>query len=202
MQLGVVILIGLSGVILGASVFTCISKIVRIDGTYAGRILLTWFSMILGFGILPTWFMKRRYGFSTDDMGIRNVRTIEKIASILIVGAVFFYIIIIRRITDINLLWIVMLQNVGVSVWEEYFSKSVLYFSIDKITQNKYLKVLASACIFAFILHGNADFYANIVYRFPMALISGWIYAFSGNLSLPVTLHFVNNVLAAPLLAS
>ena len=55
-----IIVIGMTGVILGASLFTKIFTGLGIMETYEGKILLTWLFMLIGFGILPTLLLERK----------------------------------------------------------------------------------------------------------------------------------------------
>ena len=194
-----IIVIGMTGVILGASLFTKIFTGLGIMETYEGKILLTWLSMLIGFGILPTLLLERK-NLTMADMGFGRIRKIEALICLVALGAAILYIVVGRQIDSAYLLLVASFQNLGVALFEEYFSKAVLFNAMKPITERKGIPILFCACIFAYILHNSDSFGVNLFYRFPMALILGILYSKTENLYLPITLHFINNLLVTSIL--
>lgn len=196
LQLFAVVLIGLLGVIAGALLISMILRTAGIADSYPGKITMTWFAMALGLFFLPTLLFRWRYHFSLQDSGIRYPGKLQTIVCLCLIGGTLLYLCIVRENVNPAILVVAILQNAGVAIFEEYYSKAILFYGIKKITDNKVAILLLSSCIFAFVLHNEGSLDTNLMYRFPMALLLGGLYLRTGNLALPVTLHFVNNLLA------
>lgn len=197
--IGIVIL-GMVGVIISALIVTNVLIAFGIVDLSLGKILLTWGAMLIGFGIIPTFILRKKYSITKLEMGFGPITMFEIIICLSIIGITLVYIVIGRDITNIILFIIAIFQNIGVAIFEEYFSKGILFFVAKKITSNKVIIVLICSCGFAFVLHSSDSFMTNLEYRLPMAVILGVCYLKTNNLYLPITLHLANNLLATSLL--
>ncbi|MBB2181884.1 CPBP family intramembrane metalloprotease [Lachnospiraceae bacterium MD1] len=197
--IGIVIL-GMVGVIICSLIITNVMNVFGIAASSMGMILLTWSAMLIGFGIIPTFLLRRKYSITKLEVGFGPISVLEIIICLFIIGITFLYIVIGRNITNVILFTIAIFQNIGVAIFEEYFSKGILFFIAKKITSNKVIIVLICSCVFAFVLHSSDSFMTNLEYRLPMSVILGVCYLKTNNLYLPITLHLVNNLLATSLL--
>ena len=165
-----------------------------------GMILLTLGAMLIGFWHNTHFLLRRKYSITKLEVGFGPISVLEIIICLFIIGITFLYIVIGRNITNVILFTIAIFQNIGVAIFEEYFSKGILFFIAKKITSNKVIIVLICSCVFAFVLHSSDSFMTNLEYRLPMSVILGVCYLKTNNLYLPITLHLVNNLLATSLL--
>lgn len=75
------------------------------------------------------------------------------------------------------------------AVFEEFFFRGILQRAIIKISRSSHSAIIITALIFS-AFHMQWD---GFFVRFVLGLFLGYIYYFSGNLIVPILLHFANN---------
>lgn len=88
----------------------------------------------------------------------------------------------------VNILMIAILPALA----EEMVFRGVLQPLLGRILKNKHWGIIISALIFAGI---HLQFYGFLP-RFALGLAFGYLYLWSGNLWVPITAHFINNLLS------
>ncbi|WMJ79415.1 CPBP family intramembrane glutamic endopeptidase [Clostridium sp. MB40-C1] len=176
-----------------------LSKVFVNTVNYTTTILSTWVSMGLCMVILPYLFFKKIYGVSLAEFGISKITKKESIFCLISIVSLYGFLII-KTNFACTLLIIATLQNLGVVLAEEFFTKGVMFFQTKKICSNSVFRVVLCALVFAFVLHNAASPYINLLYRFPLALITGYAYLKTDKLYIPVMLHFINNMLSTGIL--
>ena len=157
-----VVIAGMVGVIVSALICSNILSFLGIMNSTFGKIVLTWVSMLIGFGIIPTYILKKYNSFTMLEVGIGPISRMEVIICISALSITIMYIIIERNISSIILLTVAILQNIGIAIFEEYFTKGILYYSLKKITCKKIVILLVCSCVFAFVLHSSGNFVTNL----------------------------------------
>lgn len=173
-----------------------ISKILGHTLSYLDKILITWISMGTFYILGPYLFLHKKYKISLQNLGLKKVTRIQLIFCLIILIGTYLYIFIGTKMTLYYCI-IITLQNLGIAFSEEFFTKGIMFFQIGKIVDNSYFKILLSALIFAFLFHNTGSFFTNLLYRLPMGIALGYTYIKTKNLYIPITLHFVNNILAS-----
>lgn len=195
-----IIAAGMVGVIISALICTNVLSLLGIIDSFFGRIILTWIAMLIGFCIIPTYILKKNYMITKINVGICSISRMEIVFCLSVFSITILYIINVRNISNITLLLVALLQNIGVAIFEEYFTKGILFCSLQKVTNKKIIILLVCSCVFAFVLHSSDNFITNLVYRFPLAIILGVCYLKTNKLYIPITLHLVNNLMVTSLL--
>lgn len=144
---------------------------------------------VISFIIIPKLFLKY--------MGIEDRLDVKKyIKSPLVIFICFlaFYLYIFRSKFDTHFIFFWIINYVFVSIGEEYIYRHLL---INLLAQkfNIVLSVVISSFVFAFILHNNEPFIANLCVRLPLALILSSIYVKTESLSLSVVVHTIYNLI-------
>ena len=191
-----VTVLGVMSVLIFGLAFAKALKVTSISGMGFYGVLITWLSMIPGFCLVPYAILKKKYKINPKDVGIARTSRKELIVILMISVTAFLYLFAARKDITLVLLFTVLLQNLGVALSEEFFSKGILLYLAGKITENKFMAVLLCACVFAFVFHGSGDPLINLTYRLPMGIILGLIYLKTDNICLPVILHLINNLVA------
>ncbi len=88
----------------------------------------------------------------------------------------------------INLIIVALLPAVG----EEFLFRGVLLKLLKEWTKNKHAAILITAFLFSAV---HFQFYGFLP-RFLLGALFGYLFIWSGNIWIPVTVHFVNNGLA------
>ncbi|MBU3110228.1 CPBP family intramembrane glutamic endopeptidase [Clostridium lacusfryxellense] len=165
---------------------------------YPVKIFITWFSMGLSFVFLPYLFIKKNNKVSLADFGILKITKKEFIFCLTVIISLYSFLIL--RTNSVYIIIIATLQNLGVAFSEEFFNKGVMFFQSKKIFSNSVFVVVLCSLVFAFILHSADPPLVNLFYRFPLGLITGYAYLKTNKLYIPVTIHFINNMLSTGLL--
>jgi len=189
----------ISVLILGISLSKAFS-IVEISQAGFEGVVFTWLAMITGFCIIPYTIMKRKYGVDIKELGLATPGKYEIATIVLSFGLTIIYLLFNRSNMGIGVFTIVLLQNMGVAISEEFFSKGVLYYIASRITETKIPVVFICSLVFAFMFHSQDPLMVNLTYRLPMGFILGICYIKTNNLYLPICFHVINNLIATSLL--
>ncbi|WMJ89083.1 CPBP family intramembrane glutamic endopeptidase [Anaerocolumna sp. MB42-C2] len=170
----------------------------NINSNKWGFTILTWISMGTGFIIYPILITKAKYSVKMEEIGFGKISKIEKI--FILIGSILGIIFILKeRTISIEVLLGVVIQNLAVACSEETFARGILFYYTKRLVNSSILKILVSGIVFAFIFHSSDPLLLNLTYRLPMGLILAFVYSRTNNLSIPVFLHLVNNILASQL---
>ena len=163
-----------------------------------GFTILTWISMGIGFIIYPLILTKAKYRIKIDEIGAGKISKIEKV--IILTGSILVIIYIFaERTISTEVVLGVVIQNLAVACSEETFSRGILFYYTGRLVNSSSVKILVSGIVFAFVFHSSDPLLLNLTYRLPMGLILAIVYSRTKNLSIPVFLHLVNNILASQL---
>ncbi|MBE5841267.1 MAG: CPBP family intramembrane metalloprotease [Butyrivibrio sp.] len=191
---------GVVAVILFGVLFSSVLSLFKSISMEIRQIILTWTAMIMGLCIVPYLIVKKVYAPTAYDIGIGKIKRYEIFGICLIAFLAIAYLLLKRPEMNLYILMAAIIQNIGVSMSEEFFSKGILFYIARKITKVKIIVVVMSAVVFAFFFHSEDLFITNLTYRFPMGIILGIIYLKSENIYLPITLHLANNLIATSVL--
>ena len=70
--------------------------------------------------------------------------------------------------------------------------RRVIMTEISKATGHVWWGIIISAAIFA-VIHGNP---IQIVFALPAGIIFGWLYYKTGSLTVPISIHIINNTIS------
>lgn len=159
---------------------------------YGSDIIVTFISMVFGLILFPYYFIKSKYGASYKDIGIRNVTGIE--IAIFSVSLFLMYSYILNK--DINnSIYIISIQTIIVAISEEVWARGVLCYVLSKITDKKWIILIISSIIFAFLTHMNRPILDNLIYRLPGSIIMGITYLKTKNLRYSILIHYLYNMI-------
>jgi membrane protease YdiL (CAAX protease family) len=77
-------------------------------------------------------------------------------------------------------------------IMEEIMMRRVIMTEISKATGHVWWGIIISAAIFA-VIHGNP---IQIVFALPAGIIFGWLYYKTGSLTVPISIHIINNTIS------
>jgi membrane protease YdiL (CAAX protease family) len=75
------------------------------------------------------------------------------------------------------------------AIGEELLFRGILQNKIEMLSKNKHIAIWITAFIFSFI---HFQFY-GFVPRLLLGALFGYLYIWSGNLTIPILAHFINN---------
>lgn len=153
-------------------------------------LIVIWVSMIMGMCVMPLVYLRRTNGkFSMEELGIRRLSNIDVVLLALVILFLVSGVFFIPNVKVYD-----FFQNVPIAFAEEFWCKAILFYQLRKITNKKYIIIILSAIIFAFVTHMNGNIETNLLLRMPMGIITGVIYEKDRNLVLPFLLHLVYNI--------
>lgn len=83
-----------------------------------------------------------------------------------------------------------------VSLGEEYMYRDLMLNSL-RSSYSVYVSVILSSILFAFIGHINESIMINLVVRFPLGLILGWIASKTNSITYPIIIHTLYNLIVS-----
>lgn len=83
-----------------------------------------------------------------------------------------------------------------VSLGEEYMYRDLMLNSL-RSSYSIYVSVILSSILFAFIGHINESIIINLVVRFPLGLILGWIASKTNSITYPIIIHTLYNLIVS-----
>ena len=182
-----VILTVIIGAIISILCGTIINDIKVID------LVVIWGSMIFAMCVVPVLYLKKNnQEFSIKELEFRKISKKDIVLSIAI--SVWF---VIGCYEIENVQFYDLFQNLPISFAEEFWCKGILFYQLKKIFPHKAAVIILSAVIFSFVTHMNGDLWANLLIRMPVGIITGIIYEKDKSLVLPISIHFIYNVLIA-----
>ncbi|EPF4498134.1 CPBP family intramembrane glutamic endopeptidase [Enterococcus faecium] len=82
-----------------------------------------------------------------------------------------------------------------VAISEEYLYRGIIYFRLSEEIRSEIFVVLISSCIFAFLGHMGEPFYYNLIYRFPLGILFGFLRVKTGGITYPIIVHAFYNII-------
>jgi len=196
----VISILGVVAVILFGLIFSNFLSLFNFSNIQIQQMLLTWTAMIMGLCVTPYLLVKKVYNPSITELGIGKIKRYEIFGIVLIVSLTIIYLLLNRTNLNFFIFFIAIIQNLGVAISEEFFSKGILFYISKKITAMKIVAIVMCALVFAFFFHSGDLFINNLTYRLPMGIILGIFYIKTENIYLPITLHIANNLIATSIL--
>lgn len=191
---------GVIAVILFGVLFNNFFLLLNLSNMHLQQILLTWTAMSMGLCITPYLIVRGVYKTSINELGLGKIKNYEIFGIVLITILTIVYLLQNRNELNFFILAVAIIQNLGVAISEEFFSKGILFYIAKNITAVKLAAIVMCAMIFAFFFHSGDLFITNLTYRLPMGIILGIIYFKTENIYLPITLHVANNLIATSML--
>lgn len=165
----------------------------KVPLTFQNRILFTWLVMGICSMVLPYLYYRNKDKIKISQIGFSRISRQEGILCLFL--WIVTYTAILYKAGFTGYIAIISLQNIGVALIEETFSKGYLYHQVRKINRNPIFVLFLCSFIFAFIMHNQGDFMTNLMFRFPLALVTGISYLKYGNIYLPMSIHLSYNLL-------
>lgn len=150
-----------------------------------------WMALGIAFCMMPYKFIKKKFHVTKEELGIKRV---TKSDSFLFMGCFLYIILLLIYKKNLNLLIVVVIQQLGVSIAEEFLSRGIVCYVLKKITNNNFLIAIISGIIFAIGIHSGSQTLDNIVYRIPAGIILGGVYLKTGRLYPSIVIHLIYNL--------
>ncbi len=83
-----------------------------------------------------------------------------------------------------------------IAIGEEILTRGILIDKLKKIMKLDYA-IWVGALIFSFIFHNNGGFMINLLIRFPLGLVLGYMYKYSKSLYGSIFFHLAYNVMVS-----
>lgn len=144
--------------------------------------------------ILPYVVLKRVYGVSLSDIGIKF--KLSKKLIILNIIILSMNLIVFKKL-DFNNAILLILHNVVIAISEEFLSRGCITNVLMRIFKSDIMVMCVNILIFVFLFHSGATFLENLIYRLPISIVLIVVYMKSKNLTTPITIHLTYNVLGA-----
>ncbi len=129
--------------------------------------------------------------------GNRFIKEIDKKgkAMLCLAGFAVLYSIVCRKeFASVSLMCMIIFHYTVVSLGEEFtYRKLILGFLNTRY--KTWISVAASAFMFSFILHMNEELIVNLLIRFPMGIVLGYIAVKTNSIAYTIVLHTVYNLI-------
>ena len=115
-------------------------------------------------------------------------------AILFLTGFVVLYVMICwQKFESISMMLVIILHYTVVSLGEEFTYRKLILGFLDR-RYKTWIAVVASAFMFAFILHISEDFIINLLIRFPMGIVFGCIAVKTDTIAYTIVLHTIYNL--------
>jgi len=159
----------------------------------ATTFIIIWLSLFGGLVAFPLFYMKLSHHLiQLTDFGL----ILPGWKSIIPLAAILFITIVTMGARERPIV-LILLQYLPVALCEEFWSKGVLFLLATRIFKYRLLQVVIPALAFSFILHIGDPILGNLIARFPMGVICGFIYLKTKTLAWPVVLHLSYDMIIA-----
>ncbi|WP_054768268.1 CPBP family intramembrane glutamic endopeptidase [Lysinibacillus parviboronicapiens] len=158
------------------------------------HISIVFLSMASGFCFLPYLYLRKMYGISIGDFGIKTLNLRMVMIGVVSLILVEGYLYVSGQ--TFSFLVVNSIQMAIVAFTEEFWARGALCFLLAKISTKPWFIILLSSLCFAFLTHINEPVMDNLLYRFPGALVMGMIYVRTGNLFYTIVFHFSYNMIS------
>jgi len=157
-----------------------------------------------GMFIFPLLWERRvkKNSFKETGLSIPEKPLTELITGILFLSGIIIYNFLITPHLKVNSTAVIFslihfLNCLTIALAEEFFFRSTL---LRKFTDlwGTYSGVIITSLIFAFAGHPEAEFTGNLIWRFPVSMILSYLYIRKKNLTLPIIIHLILNLIFLP----
>lgn len=152
--------------------------------------LIIWVSMPAAMIVLPVLYLRYVHGqVALSQLGVLRPDVLSASSIALLLAAI----VVFKYQQGANMLAI-LAQNIPIAVAEEFWCKGVLFYQARTFLRNQGWVIVVCALVFTFVTHANGTLEANLLYRLPMGLLTGFIYLKTRSLAWPIALHFAYNM--------
>lgn len=148
-------------------------------------------SLAVSFMIIPFYLIKKEYNATLTEIGIERIKLID---CILVIVVVILSSVLLYLKKDIVQFVEVSIQQISVSIAEEFLMRGVIIFLLSFLLQKKHWIIIVDAIIFGFFLHTGGDFISNLTYRFPAGIVLATLTLRTGRLYPAIMVHFTYNL--------
>ncbi|WP_051654378.1 CPBP family intramembrane glutamic endopeptidase [Kandleria vitulina] len=126
----------------------------------------------------------------------KNISIKEIIFTItfLLVFSIIYGLLFINKFDSLSMMIIIILHYSIVSLGEEYTYRTLI-LDVLKQKYKVWISIAISALLFSFILHINEDILINLLIRFPIGLILGYISNKTNTIMYSIILHTIYNLM-------
>jgi membrane protease YdiL (CAAX protease family) len=126
----------------------------------------------------------------------KNISIKEIIFTItfLLVFSIIYGLLFLNKFDSLSMMIIIILHYSIVSLGEEYTYRTLI-LDVLKQKYKVWISIAISALLFSFILHINEDILINLLIRFPIGLILGYISNKTNTIMYSIILHTIYNLM-------
>lgn len=126
----------------------------------------------------------------------KNISIKEIIFTItfLLVFSIIYGLLFLNKFDSLSMMSIIILHYSIVSLGEEYTYRTLI-LDVLKQKYKVWISIAISALLFSFILHINEDILINLLIRFPIGLILGYISNKTNTIMYSIILHTIYNLM-------
>jgi len=126
----------------------------------------------------------------------KNISIKEIIFTItfLLVFSIIYGLLFLNKFDSLSMMIIIILHYSIVSLGEEYTYRTLI-LDVLKQKYKVWISIAISALLFSFILHINEDILINLLIRFPIGLILGYISNKTNTIIYSIILHTIYNLM-------
>jgi membrane protease YdiL (CAAX protease family) len=126
----------------------------------------------------------------------KNISIKEIIFTItfLLVFSIIYGLLFLNKFDSLSMMIIIILHYSIVSLGEEYTYRTLI-LDVLKQKYKVWISIAISALLFSFILHINEDILINLLIRFPIGLILGYISNKTNKIMYSIILHTIYNLM-------
>lgn len=126
----------------------------------------------------------------------KNISIKEIIFTItfLLVFSIIYGLLFLNKFDSLSMMIIIILHYSTVSLGEEYTYRTLI-LDVLKQKYKVWISIAISALLFSFILHINEDILINLLIRFPIGLILGYISNKTNTIMYSIILHTIYNLM-------
>ncbi|SEJ28934.1 hypothetical protein SAMN05216514_12019 [Kandleria vitulina] len=126
----------------------------------------------------------------------KNISIKEIIFTItfLLVFSIIYGLLFLNKFDSLSMMIIIILHYSIVSLGEEYTYRTLI-LDVLKQKYKVWISITISALLFSFILHINEDILINLLIRFPIGLILGYISNKTNTIMYSIILHTIYNLM-------
>ncbi len=126
----------------------------------------------------------------------KNISIKEIIFTItfLLVFSIIYGLLFLNKFDSLSMMIMIILHYSIVSLGEEYTYRTLI-LDVLKQKYKVWISIAISALLFSFILHINEDILINLLIRFPIGLILGYISNKTNTIMYSIILHTIYNLM-------
>ena len=123
-----------------------------------------------------------------------SIKEIIFTITLLLVFSIIYGLLFLNKFDSLSMMIIIILHYSIVSLGEEYTYRTLI-LDVLKQKYKVWISIAISALLFSFILHINEDILINLLIRFPIGLILGYISNKTNTIMYSIILHTIYNLM-------